>query len=133
MGSDKRAGQNRSEREPFGGDARLSSGFLERECAGPSARRKACEPGKQRRDVQRLRRGALGRDRAAARSRDERPGSGGGENAGGEPSPESAVDFAYQHAQRLSHRADSLCPQVTRFLEPEERRQVAGKLQLTAN
>src|SRR5215469_6770011 len=61
MGSDKCAGQNRSEREPFGRDARLSSGFLERERAGPSARRKACEPGKQRRDFQRLRRGALGR------------------------------------------------------------------------
>src|SRR5262249_57687664 len=41
-------------------------------------------------------------------------------------SPGSAVDFAHQHAQRLSHRSDSLCPQVTRFLESGERRQIAS-------
>src|SRR4030095_9083863 len=34
------------------------------------------------------------------------------------------LDFTHQHAQRLSHRADPLCPQVTRFLESGERRQV---------
>ena len=44
-------GKTDSNAKPFGRNARLSSGFLERECARPSARRKACESGKQPRDV----------------------------------------------------------------------------------